>query len=527
MRNPWLYIALALVTLVIYLPAAYGLKDAFLSDEGSLTLDNIRYVLSLSSIRFSLKFTFVQAFISSALSVLVGSLAAFSLLILRFRGAGIYRALSIIPFMAPPMVVVAGFTSLYGPRGLLSSINPWFRVLGEGFWAVVAAHIFYNIPLSMNMVYAALVSLPRELVYSLIIYSRGRLSLVFKRILVPYILPAVSSAFILTYIYCFTSFAIPLSLGGVRYSTLEVYIYYYYKIYVDPHKAAAIAFIQYTALLGFTSLFILMHGKTFYAPVGYRHYRIPVGRRAKILFTAVLAAVTFYLYAPLLSIIYYSFYNPLTNTITLHGFERILSNSYDPGLGISTGLVYVNTAYFALMSSALSILIASIVALSGARGVDVLYVSILAISPLTISLGLARAYGWLLPNFLLIVLAHTIASLPLTTRILRIGFERIEKKFIEAAVLLGEKGLSLYTRILLPMAKPSLLVALSIALVVSLGEFSSTYFLHTPETTTLGIVAYKYRALRDFTASSASALLLLALSSIALVILSRRSERWL
>ena len=525
-RSRYLLI-LVLITVMLYYPVLLGLCDAFISEERGFTLSNIQYILSRKSIQYAIKFTFVQAFTSSILSVLFGLIAAFSLLILGFRGANIYRALTIIPFMAPPMVVVMGFTALYGSRGILTSIYPGFIVFGEGFWAVIAAHVFYNIPLSLNMAYAALVSIPKYLIDSITVFSRGKLFFVFRKIIIPYILPALFSSFILTFIYCFTSFAIPLSLGGVKYSTLEVYIYYYYKIFIDKHRAAAIAFIQYLFLLVFVTLFIVLHGKTFTAPIGYRHYRLRVSRRFKIILSIYLALITFYLYSPLLSIAYYSFYNPLTKTYGLEGFYRIFNTAYDQALGIPTYFIYVNTFYYAFMVALLSMAISTIIVVSGSKITDILYVSILAISPLTIALGLVRAYGSILPNYMLIIIAHTLASLPLTTRVLRLGFSRISRNIIDAAKVLGCKGASLYLRVLIPLSKPSYLVAISLALVISLGEFSSTFFIHVPETTTLGVAIYKYRALRDWQASSASALILLILTGSILALLSRKMERWL
>ncbi len=520
-------IVLLTITLLIYLPVLYGLKDAFLDDNGFFTLQYITDTFSRPSIQHSLRFTFIQALLSSIIATILGSTLALSLLLVGFRGARLLRALSIVPFMAPPMVVVTGFTALYGANGLLSSIIPWFRVFGEGFWAIIAAHVFYNIPLSLNFVYASLVSIPREIIDVSTVFSRGNIRILFQRIILPYVLPASASAFTLTFIYCFTSFAIPLSLGGVEYSTLEVYIYYYYKLLFDNHRAAAIALIQYLILFTIVLLFVSMHGKTLAPPTGYRHYRIklPVWLRRALLVYMVIVFV--YLYVPLFAIPYYALLNPYTKEYSLDGFKRVLSLGYDPGLGVETSIVFLNTGYFALMTGVFALAIASIIVFLGEEFYDVVYISLLAISPITLSLGLVRTYSHYLPNPLLIVFAHTIAALPLVTRVLRIGYSRVAKLLVDAAKVLGEHGLPLYMRVIVPLMKPSYLVALSLALVVSLGEFSATLFISTTSTTTLGIAIYRYRGVRDWQASAAAASLLLAATSVILVLLSRKMERWL
>ena len=132
-----------------------------------------------------------------------------------------------------------------------------------------------------------------------------------------------------------------------------------------------------------------------------------------------------------------------------------------------------------------------------------------------------------MPPPILIILAHTYAAIPLVTRVLRIGFERIGRIYVDAARVLGEKGFTLYTRVIYPLMKPSYLVALSLALVVSLGEFGATFFLSTNKTITLAVAIYVYRGIRDWQASGATATLLLLLTSFILLSLSRKMERWL
>ncbi|MCD6301765.1 MAG: iron ABC transporter permease [Staphylothermus sp.] len=520
-------IVVMIIAFLIYYPVIYGLKDAFIDDNGRFTLEYLLDIINRPNIINALKFSFEQALLSSLLATVIGSIASLGLLILGFKGAKTLRSLSIIPFMAPPMVVVVGFTSLFGEKGWVTSIFPQLRFLGEGFWGIIAAHVFYNIPLSLNFTYSSFVSIPREIVDSINLYSSGKTVFVFRKVIIPYILPAMISSYTLTFIYCFTSFAIPLSIGGVRYSTLEVYIYYYYKLMMMPHKAAAIAFIQYLVLLSVVFIFTFFHGKTYAPPIGYTHYKLGVPKPLKAILYTVTLLVFLYLYMPLFSIIYTALYNPYTSEINLHGFHRILGLGYDPALGTELALVYFNTLYYAMMTAFLSLVLCSIIVYFGTEIVDALYVSLLAISPLTLSLGLLRAYSYFLPPPVLIILAHTYAAIPLVIRVLRIGFERIGRIYVDVAKVLGEKGFTLYARVIYPLMRPSYLVALSLALVVSLGEFGATFFLSTNKTITLAVAIYVYRGVRDWQASGAAATLLLLITSIILLILSRKMERWL
>jgi thiamine transport system permease protein len=75
--------------------------------------------------------------------------------------------------------------------------------------------------------------------------------------------------------------------------------------------------------------------------------------------------------------------------------------------------------------------------------------------------------------------------------------------------------------------KEPLMIAASLALVVSLGEFGATLLLHNPQTTTLSIAIYKLRAARRFMAASAEASILMAITMIILIYIARKSGRWI
>jgi len=520
--------AVSAIAIAIYLPVAYGLKDAFIGSNGHLTLKNIEYIISSPAIRHSLIFTFVQATLSSIISTSLGLLGALSLLSTGLKQVRLLRALSLLPFMAPSMVVVSGFTTLYASNGLISSHIPQAIILGQGFWAVIAAHVFYNIPLALNLAYSALVSVPRELIDSVNLFSGGRTLYTLRRIILPYSRNAVLSSFLLIFIYCFISFAIPLNLGGVRYSTLEVYIYSYYKFEFNTRYAASVALLQFLVLAGIALLLTSLHGRTIEsAPAGGRHYKLPFKGWIRNLLLIYLGIIYAYLYLPLLTVYYAGIRNPLTGALDLTGVRRVLSLGYDPVLGTHISTVYLNTAYYASMTLVIALALGTFIVVFGSELADAVFVSLLAVSPLTLSLGLVRAFGPYIPQQFLIVLAHSVAALPLVTRILRIGYERVRREFIEIAHVLGERGYPLFARIIYPLMKPSYLVAASIAMVISLGEFSATLFMAGPQAITLSVAIYFFRGVRDWEAANVSAALLLTTAAAVLYALSRRVERWL
>ena len=501
------------VFFLYYLPVLNGLKDAF---KTRLFL----YILNNPVISHSLKFTVEQATLSVILSILVGVPAGLVLTGLGYRASRWIRTILFTVFMAPSMVVVMGFTSLYGENGILSSRMHLFSRLGEGFTGILAAHVFYNAPLIAIMVYNSVASIPRE--YWDLISSAASLSsrTVWRRVLLPYMAPGIASGSLLAFIYCFMSFAIPLNLGGPRFSTLEVNIYMYYKILQNDRIAASIALLQYIILLSIIAVMIKVSSEAPHAPLTViAKARTP--RSARLLSLSYITIFLLYLIAPLVGSLYYSFYNPITGTYTISYYRHVLSAIYDPRLGIPPINVLFNSLYYAFMTVIISLGISTLLSIGWSRINEVLVVSLLAISPITLGLGLLRTIPPQIPVWIPIILAHTFAGLPLALRSIRLGLERVSRKYIEASFSLGENLWGTLFRVAIPISRQSYIIAAAFASAISLGEFSATLFLRTVKTTTLAVAIYQYRSLRMFGEAYAASGVLLLLTLITIYIITR------
>ncbi|MCE4617327.1 MAG: ABC transporter permease subunit [Desulfurococcales archaeon] len=497
------------VALFFYTPAILGFKD-FLTNPFHVDI-NTRLLLG------ALSFTLEQAVLSATLSLIIGMPAGLALALEGPRRSRPFRLLYTTAFMAPPMTVVMGFTALYGMNGIVSQILPPLQVLGEGFWAIIAAHVFYNAPLAALMGYSAFSSMPPG--YWDLIKANGGLynRYVIKRVILPQASRAAVYAWIIAFIYCFTSFAIPLTLGGPAYSTLEVLIYYNYTM-LRWDVASSIAFLQFTLLL----LFILTVGRAALpaaAPAGAP----PSPPRAPYLLRAYLALLTLYIVSPLLGLLYKSL--ETTHGVGIENYLNLFSTSVKGSLGFTPARVLVNSGYFALSTLILVILIATISALSLGRIQEIVATALLAVSPVTMGFGLARTLLPIIPSWVAIVIAHSFAAYPLAANALRVGIKRVQRGYIEAAESMGETPLGTLIRVVIPLAMPSYATAASLAVAVSLGEFGATMVLRTKNTVTLGIVPYIYRSHRMFGEAYAAATLLLIATLIAVYLVDKVGER--
>ncbi len=519
-------LALTAVPLLVVFFLAYLPLLQVAAKPGPSTLAD---VLSDPAVRRVAAFTFKQALISAALSVALGAPAGAIMALRRPRGSGLVSALSLVAFMSPPMVVAVGFRAVYGRGGVLSSLVPQLRVLGEGFWGIIAAHVFYNSPIALNLVYTALSAVPRELMDSSRLFG-SRLDTV-RSVLIPYAAPALAASFVLAYMYCFTSFAIPITIGASpRYNTLESYLYTVYRfLYTDPGQAAraasALALLQASLLAPFAAIYVALSRRLPHAPVG--EAARPAGRPgfAASMYMALLAA--FYA-LPLASIYLRALVDPYTGSVSLSGYRAVLGDEFRSVVQTSHAVVLANTAYYAYMVVLISLTISTLLAVSESRLAEIVAVSVIAVSPATLGLALYLAYSEIGARWLLIILAHVAAGLPIVSRPIVLGFHRaLSREIVDPLRLYAKSMADGFLNVLAPLLRNQYLVAASLAAVVSLGEFGATMMLHTRDTLTLSIAVHKLAAARRPQMAFAEASILTTLSLALLVFLARWRQRWL
>ena len=185
-----------------------------------------------TSVRRVLWFTIWQATVSMLLTLLLGLPGAYLLARYQFRGKTLVRALTGVAFVMPTLVVAAGFNALLGSKGLLNSALMVFLKLDHPpiefihtLGAILAAHVFYNISIVLRLVGDFWVRLDPRLEQAARTLGANHWH-TFRYITFPLLIPAIAAAALLIFIFDFTSFGVILVLGGPRYATLEVEIFY-------------------------------------------------------------------------------------------------------------------------------------------------------------------------------------------------------------------------------------------------------------------------------------------------------------
>jgi len=127
-----------------------------------------------------------------------------------------------------------------------------------------------------------------------------------------------------------------------------------------------------------------------------------------------------------------------------------------------------------------------------------------------------------------LVVGSVIYSLPFAVQPLVAGFASVDTALVDAARLLGAGPVRLVSSILVPLARRSLLAAIVLSFLHTIGEFGVVLMLGGDipgATRTLSIVLYDQVENFDYAAANRTAAVLLGLSALALAVVYATSKK--
>lgn len=206
-----------------------------------------------------LVFSFLQAGISTVLSLGLGTGLALALARRRFPGREALLALLGTTMVMPTIVVVFAVFAVYGRNGWVARAMDaigWTESMSIfGYPGILIAHVFLNAPFVAKITLEALNQVPAEQwrLASALGFSPGQ---TFRHLDWPVLRAEFPGLASLVFLLCFKSFAIVLALGGgPGRATLEVAIYEALKIDLDFARAAWLAVGQVAICLTLTLAF--------------------------------------------------------------------------------------------------------------------------------------------------------------------------------------------------------------------------------------------------------------------------------
>jgi thiamine transport system permease protein len=478
--------------------------------------------IASTTVRNALWFTFWQAGVSTLLTLLIGIPGAYLVARYTFRGKSLLLALTTIPFVMPTLVVAAAFNAFLGPRGWVNlGLMDLFNLavppiqFTQTITAILAAHVFYNTTIVLRLVGDFWSHLDPRLGHAAQMLGANRLK-VFGSITLPLLMPAIVTASLLVFIFNFTSFGVILILGGPRFATLEVEIYYQTISLFNLPLAATLSIIQlfFTLLLtiAYTRLASRLSRPLTLRPRAITQNRLNTWRRrlmAGIFITVLLSLLAL----PLLSLAGRSFTRvetqrgvgaPPTTRVTLDNYRELGINRrgslfyVPPTTAIGISLTYAA----ATVGLALTMGLPAAIALSrnsralSSRLFDPLIMLPLGTSAVTLGLGYLVSMGRppldLRASPLLVPLAHTLVAFPFVVRSLTPALRSIRPRLRQAAAVMGASPTQVLRTIDLPLVGRAVLVAATFAFTISLGEFGATALIARPEYPTIPVAIFRF-----------------------------------
>jgi len=472
-----------------------------------------------------LGFTFLQAGLSTLLTLLIGLPGAYLLARFEFRGRSLLQALTVVPFVMPTLVVGAAFQALLGPRGwanlalmdVFGLSEPPLHIV-HTLGAILLAHVFYNTSIVLRLVGDFWSHLDPRLGAAAKTLGAGS-GQVLRRVTLPLLMPAVAAAALLVFLFDFTSFGVILILGGPRLTTLEVEIYNQTVGLFNLPLAAALSILQLGCTLAVTIAYTRLAARLS-RPLSLRprrHTQLRLrGLPRRLAAAALVGLLLLLLTTPLLALAARSVVRldllpgqstPVFAGLTLDFYRELWINRQGsvfyvpPTTAIGVSLAYASASV--VLSLALGLPAAWALAYRPAslasRLFDPLLLLPLGTSAVTLGLGFIVALNRppldLRASPLLVPLAHTLVALPFVVRSLTPALRSIRPRLRQAARVLGASPARVIARVDLPLVGRALLVAAAFAFTISLGEFGATALIARPEYPTVPLMIYRFLSL--------------------------------
>ncbi len=170
----------------------------------------------------ALRNSVIIALSTAVLSAIIGTLAALGLERVRGWLRVTFDALIYIAIMVPGIVI--GISTLIAFVSLFDVVNPWLTAalgikLQMGIWAVIAAHVLFNIAVVALLVRARLQGMDRSLVdASEDLYATPLGT--FRQVVLPLLAPSILAGFLLAFTFSFDDFIVAFFVAGSKTTSL-------------------------------------------------------------------------------------------------------------------------------------------------------------------------------------------------------------------------------------------------------------------------------------------------------------------
>jgi len=481
---------LGLFLVFFALPVAALLYRSFTGEDGGFVgFDNYASYVATSGFRASVVNSLTVGVLTTFFALLLGFPFAYGLVRTCMPLRGLFRTLSMLPLLAPPMLFAISTRFLFNSQGPLNWVLGGQSIYGLA--GIVMGEVFYAFPPVVLILMTGLATVDGRLIE--VARSSGASNRrIFTTVTLPAAKYALASAAIVAFIQSITDFGIPKIIGG-QYNVLATDIY---KQVVGQMNFAMGAVVSVMMLLPAIICFLLdrkIRSSQFstLSSQSVPHVPRPNTRFDRAMFaycaTISFAIVAFIAFAAYISLVTYWPYD-LVLTLAHYDFGAV-----DPR---SAG-AFVNSLYISMASMFLGTIAAWSCAYFQTVTRNYLPSSLLdplAVLPLSVPglvLGLSYIVFFIHPanplnglygSFALLVVSIVIHHFTIGYTISTVGLAQIDNEIHSIGACMGVPFYTTLRRVIVPVSLPVIFEVASYYFIVGMTTTSTVIFLYTPET---------------------------------------------
>ena len=480
-----------------------------------LSLANFTTVLANPNVHLAVANSLIACGGGTALAVVIG--LTFSWIVVRTNTPcqRFIGAVSLLPLFAPPLVAAVAWSVLASPRTgllntLLASLGVGWRFNAYSMAGLISIFGIYYAPYIYIFTSSALRNMDPALEEAAAISGAGTLRTL-ATVTFPLIAPAIASGMLLSFVVMLGIYGIPAVLGTP--GDIPVLTTYIFKLtnWSPPlyGTAASVALI----LMAVTAILVwlqqrLLAGRAYITVAGksFRPAVLDLGGWRYVTLGLAIVYLVIVVVLPTLALVVaafrkYMFIRDLAGLFdarqyALVHFERLFSNPLALRSIVNTMEVGLITA---LVGGALAFAIGYTVnrtSLPARRSIDLIATLPVAIPGLVI--GVAYLWAWIgLPGGLygtlwILALAFVARFMPDTVRALSTSLVQIHRELEEASWICGKGVIRTIRTIVLPLARPGVIAAVTLLFILAIRELGSSLFLYTSNTMVMAVLLLDY-----------------------------------
>ena len=519
----WVIFLLAVLTFLVIYPLLTLLLGALTDTnpvvEGfslrHLSISNFLTVVANPNVAEALFNTLVACGGGTLIAVVIG--LAFSWIVVRTNTPfkGFIAAASILPLFAPPLVAGVAWSILGSPKtGLINTMFKWagldWHVDFYSLTGLVVVFGIYYAPYVFMFTSSALRNMDPSLEEAAEISGASAFATLFS-VTFPLIMPAIISGMLLSFIVMLGIYGIPAVLGApTNISVLTTYIFkltnWSPPLY-NTAAAVAIILMLVTGFLVFMQQKVLS-GRSYVTVAGkaYRPRNLDLGPWRWLTFGFAVVYLVVVVVLPTLALIVAAFrkFMFIRDAASLFDMKQYSLMHFH---SIFDNPLTLNSIYNAVEVGVITALAGGALAFAigytihrthvpGRRSIDLLSTLPVAIPGLVI--GVAYLWAWIgIPGGLygtiwILALAFIARFMPDTVKSLSTSFLQIHRELEEAAWVCGTGMLRTIRTIVLPLASPGVIAAMTLLFVLAIRELGSSLFLYTSNTMVMSVLLLDY-----------------------------------